>query len=66
MAKWLTPREAEIMDWVSKGKSNTQIGMILHVSPCTVKNHMTKIRDKLGACNKASAVNVWKDKKGGY
>lgn len=54
------------MDWVSKGKSNTQIGMILHVSPCTVKNHMTKIRDKLGACNKASAVNVWKDKKGGY
>ena len=64
--KQLSPREAEIMEWVALGKTNGEIGQILGCSPCTVKCHLTKIREKLDVHNKAQAVNVWAEKKRGY
>jgi len=52
----LTPREREIMQWISRGKSNYEIGVILEISPLTVKNHVQKILRRLNVANRAQAV----------
>lgn len=36
----LSDREYEILTWVRSGKTNFEIGMILMISPNTVKNHL--------------------------
>jgi transcriptional regulator EpsA len=56
----LSPRELEIMEWVSKGKTNPEIGMILNISPFTVKNHLQRIFKKLDVMNRAQAVAQFK------
>lgn len=53
----ITDREIEILRWVRHGKSNQEIGMILSISPLTVKNHIQKILRKLQASNRAQAVS---------
>ena len=53
----VTGREIEILGWVREGKSNKEIGMLLCISPLTVKNHVQKILRKLGATNRAQAVS---------
>jgi general secretion pathway protein G len=53
----VTEREAEVLRWVRDGKSNHEIGLILSISPLTVKNHVQKILRKLGANNRAQAVS---------
>ncbi|MBL8384262.1 MAG: hypothetical protein JNM90_14370 [Burkholderiales bacterium] len=53
----VTAREIEILAWVREGKSNQEIGMLLSISPLTVKNHVQKILRKLGASNRAQAVS---------
>jgi transcriptional regulator EpsA len=52
----LTPREREILRWVAIGKSNFEVGAILHISPLTVKNHVQKILRKLNVVNRTQAV----------
>jgi transcriptional regulator EpsA len=52
----LSAREQEIMDWVCKGKTNFEIGMILDISAFTVKNHLQRIFKKLDVMNRAQAV----------
>ena len=53
----LSQREAEIMLWVSKGKTNPEIAQILHISAFTVKNHMQRVFQKLDVTNRAQAVS---------
>jgi DNA-binding NarL/FixJ family response regulator len=45
--KELTKREYEIALLVGQGKSNKEIGQTLFITEGTVKNHLTKILDKL-------------------
>ena len=52
----LSDRERQIMDWVALGKTNPEIGCILHISEFTVKNHMKSIFTKLDVTNRAQAV----------
>lgn len=52
----LTAREREILKWVSLGKSNFDIGVILSISSHTVDFHMRKIYDKLGVNTRMLAV----------
>lgn len=52
----ITAREIEILQWVRDGKSNQEIGLILGISPLTVKNHVQKILRKLVVQNRAQAV----------
>lgn len=52
----LSAREHEIMEWVCKGKTNYEIGMILDISAFTVKNHLQRIFKKLDVINRAQAV----------
>lgn len=52
----LSQRELSIMEWVRKGKTNHEIGMILDISAFTVKNHLQRIFKKLDVMNRAQAV----------
>lgn len=52
----LSARELDIMEWVRKGKTNQEIGMILDISAFTVKNHVQRIFKKLDVVNRAQAV----------
>ncbi len=55
-ASLLTSREIEILKWLFHGKSNIEIGLILGISPLTVKNHVQKILRKLNVLNRTQAV----------
>ncbi len=52
----LSDREHEILHWVRSGKTNLEIGMILGISPNTVKNHLKRIFQKLDVTCRAQAV----------
>jgi DNA-binding NarL/FixJ family response regulator len=52
----LTQREAEVLTWIARGKSNRDIGEILGISPRTVNKHLEQIFMKLGVENRASAA----------
>jgi len=52
----LTTRESEVLLWISRGKSNREIGEILAISPRTVNKHLEQIFVKLGVENRASAA----------
>jgi DNA-binding response OmpR family regulator len=52
----LTARESEVLAWISKGKSNRDIGEILGLSARTVNKHLEQIYVKLGVENRASAA----------
>jgi transcriptional regulator EpsA len=52
----VTSREREVLEWIYRGKSNIEIGMILKISPLTVKNHVQKILRKLDVLNRTQAV----------
>lgn len=54
----LTPREAEVLLWISRGKSNREIGEILAISPRTVNKHLEPVFVKLGVENRAAAAAV--------
>lgn len=43
----LTPREAEVLCWVTQGKRNGEIGLLLGTSPRTVQKHLEHIHHKL-------------------
>lgn len=52
----LTQREQEVLKWIYLGKSNIEIGLILGISPLTVKNHVQEILRRLNVLNRAQAV----------
>jgi DNA-binding NarL/FixJ family response regulator len=54
----LTAREAEVLLWLSRGKSNRDIGQILDISPRTVNKHLEQVFVKLGVENRAAAAAV--------
>jgi transcriptional regulator EpsA len=60
----LSIREEEITYWVCQGKTNSEIAQILGISVNTVKNHVHRIFDKLGASNRTQAVAKYKNMNG--
>jgi DNA-binding response OmpR family regulator len=54
----LTTREAEVLLWLSRGKSNRDISEILGLRPNTVTKHLEQIYIKLGVENRASAAAI--------
>ena len=52
----VTEREAEVLLWIARGKSNRDIAEILGLSPRTVNKHLEQIYSKLGVENRASAA----------
>jgi DNA-binding response OmpR family regulator/DNA-binding CsgD family transcriptional regulator len=54
----LTMREAEVLYWVVKGKTNRDIGDILGSSPATVKKHLEHVFEKLGVETRTAAASL--------
>lgn len=52
----VTEREAEVLLWIARGKSNRDIAEILDLSPRTVNKHLEQIYAKLGVENRTSAA----------
>ncbi|MCW9706118.1 response regulator transcription factor [Aliifodinibius sp. 1BSP15-2V2] len=52
----LTPRECEVLDLIAKGLKNEEIADQLYISPKTVRNHNTRIFDKLQVDSRAKAI----------
>jgi DNA-binding NarL/FixJ family response regulator len=51
----LTPRVAETLLWVTQGKTNSEIAIILGTSESTVKKHVLDIFEKLGVETRTAA-----------
>src|SRR5438445_11359335 len=54
----LTPREAEVLFWISQGKSNHDIGVILGAKTGTICKHVEHIFGKLNVENRTSAAVI--------
>ncbi len=52
----LTDRERDILDGIAAGRTNSEIGAVLFLSPKTVANHVTSILTKLQVAHRAEAI----------
>ncbi|MEW2129113.1 response regulator transcription factor [Streptomyces sp. NPDC005435] len=55
----LSPREREVLELVGRGLTNTEIAQALHLSPTTVKSHISTILRKLGVSNRIQAATLF-------
>jgi DNA-binding CsgD family transcriptional regulator len=55
----LTPREADIVGLILRGKSNADIEKALFISIHTVKNHITNIHQKLGVRSRWQLISLF-------
>ncbi|MGO9975247.1 MAG: LuxR C-terminal-related transcriptional regulator [Solirubrobacteraceae bacterium] len=55
-APLLSEREREVLELISAGSTNREIAQQLYLSPHTVKEHTSALYRKLGARNRADAV----------
>lgn len=53
----LTRREAEILIWIARGKTNNEVAALLYISPRTVKKHLEHVYHKLGVESRTEAVS---------
>jgi DNA-binding CsgD family transcriptional regulator len=58
----LTRREAEVLFWISEGKSNHDIGVILNASTGTIRKHVEHIFTKLKVENRTTAAVIALDR----
>lgn len=56
VALGLSERQADVLHWVSQGKTNADVGVILGISALTVKKHLESIYHTLGVENRTAAV----------
>jgi DNA-binding response OmpR family regulator/DNA-binding CsgD family transcriptional regulator len=54
----LTPREAEVLYWITEGKTNPEISTILDTTLHTVKKHNNKLFAKLGVETRMAAARL--------
>jgi PAS domain S-box-containing protein len=54
----LTPRQAEILRLLERGRSTTQIAEELHLSRETVRNHVRRLLHAVGASSRLEAVAI--------
>jgi DNA-binding NarL/FixJ family response regulator len=55
-AQSLSPREIEVLELAARGKSNREIGKVLHLSEATIKTHLLRAFDKLEVNDRTAAV----------
>lgn len=53
----ISPRELTVLEALAAGQSNKEIAAALHVSPNTVKTHIARLFEKLGAKRRTDAIN---------
>jgi len=52
----LTRREIEVLGLLAAGQANKEIARALDVSPNTVKTHLARLYEKLGATSRTAAI----------
>lgn len=52
----ITPRELECINWVGKGKTSNEIGVILSITESTVDKHVAAVCVKLDAVNRMQMI----------
>ncbi len=57
-ASRLTPREQQILDQISQGRSNKEIARLLGISAATVKNHVHHLLEKFSVHRRTQALAV--------
>lgn len=58
----LTTREREILRFIAEGMENKEISSQLHLSEKTVRNHLSRIYEKLGVSNRTQAAMLCKER----
>ncbi|MBO0980834.1 response regulator transcription factor [Microbacterium sp. SD291] len=58
LAEPLTDREAEVLELLSDARSNAEIASALFIGEATVKTHVSRILQKLGARDRVQAVVI--------
>lgn len=56
MAEPLSEREVEVLQWLTSGASNREIGRQLYIAESTVKRHVYNIFGKLNVRNRTQAA----------
>jgi DNA-binding NarL/FixJ family response regulator len=54
----ISPREIEVLELLAEGQANKVIARRLAISPNTVKTHVARLFEKLGAANRTQAIRV--------
>ena len=57
----ITPRDLEVLELIAAGLSNKEIAERVFVSENTVKTHLSRVFDKLGARRRTQAVQMGKE-----
>ncbi len=57
----LTRRELEVLQLLADGQANKEIARALGVSPNTVKTHLARLFEKLGASSRTAAIARGRD-----
>ncbi len=52
----LTARESQLLFWLTRGKSNREIGIILGISARTVDKHLEHVFEKMDVGSRHAAV----------
>jgi DNA-binding CsgD family transcriptional regulator len=52
----ITERELEVLELLAAGRSNKEIARHLDISPNTIKTHVTRLFEKLGAKRRTQAI----------
>lgn len=52
----ITKREAEVLLWISNGKTNWEVSQILNISPRTVNKHLEQLYKKIDVDNRTAAA----------
>lgn len=53
----ISPRELTVLQALAAGRSNKEIAALLEVSPNTVKTHVARLFEKLGARRRTEAIH---------
>ena len=54
----LSPRQRDILESITRGLTNAQIALQLDISPESVKTHIAKLFEKLGAASRSEAIAI--------
>jgi DNA-binding CsgD family transcriptional regulator len=51
-----TPRESDVIHWLTQGKSNEEIALLLHIRADSVSRHLQTIYEKMGVDHRVAAT----------
>jgi adenylate cyclase len=57
----LTPRQLEVLELLSKGLTNAEIGNVLGIAPGTAKNHVAAVLEVLQVSNRTEAAGLLRE-----